>query len=1115
MKQLITLSVAFLLVFGIRKAFAQTYPESMQSSSELQKTFLSPPDEARPRVWWHWMNGNITKEGIRKDLLWMQRAGIGGIHHFDAGLYTPQITEQKLDYMTPAWQEAFGYAVHLADSLGMELAVASAPGWSATGGPWVKPQDAMKKLTWREMILEGGKLFSGQLLAPYTETGPFLNVTAISSFPSGVEHSVPSYYKDIAVLAIRLSPKERSLKEMQAKVTSSGGQFNIQQLTDNDLQTFSSLPIDTTNGYAWIQYTFLEPQTIRAVSLAETRLRYNFEANPPECPNSLWASEDGILFKEVAKIPLGVERQTITIPPTTAKYFQVRIENPKEDDFFAFMGISNPAPLFTNVSEFILYTVPRINHSEEKTGFAAPHDMEQYPTPCTTTDDVTAIQDVIDLTDLVDETGHLTWNVPEGKWKVIRMGYSLIGKENHPAPPEATGLEVDKMNPEAWTTYFRHYLDMYREAAGGLLGQQGVQYILTDSYEAGSATWTPALADEFVRRRGYELLPWMPVLTGHIIGSTKESEQFLRDWRKTLGELLAENYDLLTTIVQQEYGMKGRYSESHENGRLYLVDGMDVKRTATVPMGALWAPGTVTAGPTETMSVADIRESASVAHIYGQNLVAAESMTAIGSEAQAWSYAPDNLKSTIDTEYANGLNRVVVHTSVHQPVDDKLPGLSMMVFGQWFNRHDTWAEQARAWTDYMARSSYLLQQGRFVADIVYYYGEDNTITGLFGHGLPAIPSGYEFDFINADALLRLLSVEDGCLKTPSGMQYRILVLDENARRMSLPVLRKIAALADAGAVICGQRPEIPIGRMDDTDEWYELVERTWASGRNNVSTGTINQTLERLNIGPDLSSDYSSQIRYVHRTLPDAEIYWVNKPDLENAKIEASFRVTGKRPQVWRPENGTVEEVSYSIENGYTRISLSLLPNDAVFIVFEEEARQISEQIPEHHDTLIARVDTPWSVEFQSKYDTANKVQFDSLISYTEHPDARIRYFSGTAIYRNTITLETSQLKGNGRLFLDLGEVKNLAEVFVNGRSLGILWKSPFITEATEALVAGENELEIRVTNLWVNRLIGDQQPEVQSRVTYSTFPFFHTDSPLLPSGLLGPVGILKREYEL
>lgn len=1111
MKRMITLAVLLHLAVGTGKVFAQSHTGDAQTSSELRDAFLSPPAEARPRVWWHWMNGNVTKDAIRKDLLWMEQAGIGGIHHFDAGLYTPQITEQKLDYMTSPWKDAFGYAAHLADSLGMEMAVASAPGWSSTGGPWVKPQDGMKKLTWRELTLKGGKRFSDLLPAPYTETGPFLNVTAISSFPSGVTHTIPSHYKDIAVLAIRLSPTERSMEDLHAEVSSSGGQFDVRQLTDNDLQTFSALPIDTVAGYAWIQYAFPEPQMIKAVSLAETRLRYNFEANPPECPNSLWASTDGINFTEVAKIPVGVERQTITVPPTTAKYFQIRIANPVADDFFAFMAITHPAPLFTNVSEFVLYTTPRINHSEEKTGFSAPHDLEQYPTPYAIANEIVKKGDVIDLTALVDKMGILTWNVPEGSWKILRMGYSLIGKENHPAPPEATGLEVDKMDPEAWTAYFRHYLNMYRDAAQGLLGQRGVQYVLTDSYEAGSATWTPALMQEFALRRGYELLPWMPVLTGHIIGSAEESEQFLRDWRKTLGELLAENYDRLTTLVQQEYNMKGRYTESHENGRLYLVDGMDAKRTATIPMGAFWAPGTINAGPTEAMSVADLRESASVAHIYGQNLVAAESLTAIGSDAQAWSYAPGNLKGTIDTEFANGLNRVVIHTSVHQPVDDKLPGLSMMVFGQWFNRHETWAEQARTWTDYIARTSYMLQQGRAVADIVYYYGEDNTITGLFGHGLPDIPSGYEFDFINADALLRLLSAKDGRLVTPSGMSYRMLVLDENAKRMSLPVLRKIAKLVDMGVVICGQIPYIPLGRIDNTDEFRELVAHIWESGRSNVFTNfPIEKILESIGMSPDFIYDYQKPLRYVHRTLPTAEIYWVNKPDSTYAIVEALFHVTGRKPQVWHPENGKIENVSYSIENGYTKVALKMVPNDALFIIFEEETSQSIAYVEDFQESTILQISSPWTVEFQVERGAPAEAKFDTLISYTEHPDTGIKYFSGTATYHNTIRLEPSHLQGEERLLIDLGEVKSLAEVIVNDRSLGILWKAPFTIDATDALKVGENRLEIRVTNLWVNRLIGDAQSNVSEKITYTTFPFFQADSPLLPSGLLGPVNVLK-----
>lgn len=295
-----------------------------------------------------------------------------------------------------------------------------------------------------------------------------------------------------------------------------------------------------------------------------------------------------------------------------------------------------------------------------------------------------------------------------------------------------------------------------------------------------------------------------------------------------------------------------RYTESHENGRVFVVDGMDVKRMAAIPMSAMWVQTAMAAGSTLNMARADIRESASVAHIYGQNLTAAESLTTVGMSENAWSYHPENLKPTADLELANGVNRFVIHTSVHQPLDDKLPGFGLCPIGQWFNRHDTWAEQAKAWTDYLSRSSHMLQQGEFVADVVYYYGEDNNITALFGDKLPDVPKGYEYDFINPHALINLLSVKGGKLVTPSGMSYPLLVLDDNARKMSLPVLRKIAHLAREGATISGAKPEMVASLNDDPQEFQRLVDEVWGSGKTNVHAGkSIQEVLSTLEIKPD------------------------------------------------------------------------------------------------------------------------------------------------------------------------------------------------------------------------------------------------------------------------
>ena len=361
-------------------------------------------------------------------------------------------------------------------------------------------------------------------------------------------------------------------------------------------------------------------------------------------------------------------------------------------------------------------------------------------TPSVSASDVINKKEVIDLTSKMQPDGKLNWTPPAGHWIILRLGYSLTGKKNHPASPEATGLEVDKLSAEHCKAYFENYLDQYKDATGGLMGKKGLQYMITDSWEAGTLNWTDSMMIDFKNRRGYDMIPWLPVLTGHIVESAEASDSFLWDFRKTIADLTAENhYDQLTTLLH-ERGM-GRYTESHEGGRALVADGMEVKRKADIPMSATWTPQIVGSNDISTVYKADVRESASVAHIYGQNLVAAESMTAYGTP---WAWSPELLKPTADMELASGVNRFVIHCSVHQPVFDKIPGLGLGPYGQWFTRHETWAEQAWAWTTYLARNSYMLQQGKFVADVAYFYGEDNNITALFGDKLPDVPSGYNY-----------------------------------------------------------------------------------------------------------------------------------------------------------------------------------------------------------------------------------------------------------------------------------------------------------------------------------------------------------------------------------
>ena len=438
---------------------------SGETLAQLEEGFANPPREARPYLWWHWMNGNITKEGIRKDLLWMDRVGIGGFHHFDAGIGVPQIVENRLIYMKEDWKDAFRYAIALGDSLGMEMTVASSPGWSCTGGPWVKPEDAMKKIVWREMYIPGGARFEGKLPEPFRKTGNF------QSFRNNVAEE---YYEDIAYIALKVPAEDRPLSGMEAKVTSSGGHFTLEQLANDDLADAELLP-EGKDGFAWIAYEFPEPVSFRAVSSVDGRQRHWPYLFPASFDVSLEKSDDGKVYTEVVKIPSTTcRRSTVSFPEAKAKYFRLRV--------------NNTGGKGAMVSEFNLYPVGRVNHAEEKAGFCAPHDIHDYPTQT----DGSFVEQVVDLKEFVKDDV-LAWDVPEGNWKVLRIGYSLNGHKNAPAPPEATGLEVDKLDPAAWSRYFHNYLDMYKEATGGMIGERGIQYILTDSYEAGCQNWSPVM----------------------------------------------------------------------------------------------------------------------------------------------------------------------------------------------------------------------------------------------------------------------------------------------------------------------------------------------------------------------------------------------------------------------------------------------------------------------------------------------------------------------------------------------------------------------------------------------------------------------------------------------
>jgi hypothetical protein len=385
--------------------------------------------------------------------------------------------------------------------------------------------------------------------------------------------------------------------------------------------------------------------------------------------------------------------------------------------------------------------------------------------------------------------------------------------------------------------------------------------------------------------------------------------------------------------------------------------------------------------------------------------------------------------------------------------------------------------------------------------------------------LPEVPAGYNYDFVNADALVNKLTVAGGRIVTATGMSYRLLALDANSRHMSLPVLRKIRDLVNAGAAVVGPKPVESPSLSDDQGEFQAIADQIWTSpGKGKVyATQTVAEALAAAQVMPDFEytkPQTGANLLFVHRTLPDGEIYWVNNRANRTEDLDAAFRVTGKAAEIWHPDTGKTEPASYKISGGRTTVSLRLEPADAVFVVFRKAAAATSRTVAAPVETSLSTVEGPWELAFQADRGAPARITLDKLSSWHENSDTGVKYFSGTGTYTKTIQAPAGWFKIGTRLLLDLGDIKNLAEVTVNGQPLGVLWKTPFQVDVTDALQPGANALQVKVTNLWVNRLIGDRQPDAAKKYTYTTQQFYQAGSPLLPSGLLGPVRIVRSAAE-
>lgn len=1083
----------------------QSIPDH-QKIRALQDEFRNPPDSARALVYWHWADSNISRSGITNDLEWLRDKGLAGVQLFDVSVGSGQTVDEPAVILGERWMDMLGHALSEANRLELEFNIHASPGWSQTGGPWVSPQQAMKKLVWSETLVQGGGQTEITLNAPPRAPGFFQDLNPPFAAGETAEDRVgdpifeDGFYQDQFVFALPMSEDALALQNTSPKVSFNNETVDEAELQDGKFST--GLKIARIDGTAEIQISFEAPVTIGALTFSTIG----------DMPNGTLESlaENGE-WQELAILP-GETHELVRIPvstfafaPTKTSKLRVRLNDPRELRPFQAM-LSAGEPESYTVSE-LHWSVGKVHRFEAKAGFEFLYDYLYHPTPRK----VGAIPaaDVIDLTDALDKGGTLRWDAPPGTWKVLRLGYSLTGRKNQPAVDEGTGLEVDKLSSEHVTAYINGFLGPIKSAIDNGLGPNGINHIAFDSWEAKTSNWTPGIFKEFEQRRGYDPRPFAPALTGNVIGSPEASDQFLWDWRRTIGDLIRENHHGVIQRFAEENGM-GVYAQSMGVRMNAMSDGMGMKALANVPMAEFWYEPLDDLDP---RFIADVREASSVANLYGKKFAAAEAFTTFPDKAP-WGQGPRDLKPVADAYFAEGVNRIVFHCYVHQPLEDAQPGLTLWQFGQFLSRHETWADQARGFFDYLARVSHMLQQGQHVADIGIFLGEGAPISVPFWHDHSSYkPSGYDYNYVDVQTLINGLSVEDGVFVSRGGQRFALLVVPDQIPAVSTKVASRLAELAAQGGVIHGSvlasSPSLAEhldGQVSSSVEAFQGSEKT------------VELLLSEQGIAPDFSVRDSQRMKWKHRKTQSADIYFVSNLGDRVWQDQIKFRDKRSFVSLWWPETGSVSSIASQPNALDGPIGLQLMPSESVFVVFTDHPLDGDELASSTDATMSTPIDADWNVMFLDTPDLSMKTE--ALHGWHTSEDERVKYYSGTARYAATIQVENDLLEGSAPIFLDLGKVGQIAEIQVNDEFVGLDWMPPYRVRVDHVLRPGANTLQIDVTNLWANSMIGDRlnpgeplRAEVNSFEPYAGNTAFAllsgrsvSEADLLPSGLIGPV---------
>ncbi|MCJ8210002.1 DNA-binding protein [Mucilaginibacter sp. RS28] len=1097
----------------------------------VTRAFLHPSAAAKPRVLWYWMQGAVTREGITADLEAMKQEGIGAAYLVCIKPpANPPYINPLVVQLTPEWWGMVKFAVQEAGRLGLELGIHDSDGFALAGGPWITPQLSMQKVVSSQTRVKGGTTFTDTLITPA---------------------HYKDYYHDIKILAYPALPGSGVTSYKQVpKVTTSVKDIDPQFLVEKgNKKTFSS------SDPCWIQLGFKEPFTCRSLQIRSAAPNYQAERLTIE------VSDDGKAFRTLTQLKAprhgwqdGDAPVTNVIPTTTARFYRLVYDKEgsepgAEDLDFAKWKQS------LKINAIELSSEPRIHQYEGKTGEV--WRVSERSTALQLPDELCIPKDkIIDLTDKLDKAGRLNWNVPAGDWVVVRIGHTSTGHTNATGGG-GIGLECDKFNPAAAELQFNKWFGEALRQCGPELARKVIKNFYIDSWECGSQNWSDNFAAEFKARRGYDLMAYLPVMVGLPVESATVSEKVLSDVRETIAELVRDKfYGTLAKLAHQN----GCQFNAESVAPTMTSDGLLHYSMVDVPMGEFWLRSPTHDKPN------DMLDAISGGHIYGKNIIQAEGFTELRT---VWDEHPAMLKALADRNLAAGMNRLTFHVNVLNPWLDRKPGMTLDGIGLYFQRDQTWYKPAKAWVEYLTRCQALLQLGHPVTDLAVFTGEEtprrsilpyrlvNTLPGIFGQervateqvrlankGLPlrTIPDGvtssanmadpekwidplrgYQYDSFNKDALLRLAQVKDGKMILPGGAAYNILIvpgdipMNPQAGNISPEVAKKLTALAKQGLkIVLATALEKAPGMSDDAT--VAQAGKELAAYQNVLKGAYQQETFESVGLARDFSATDSAghpvnDLAWAHRQGEGFDLYFISNQQDAGRTVSISLRVGNRVPEIFDPLTGTIQQAKqYRTSSKQTSLTLKFDPSQALFVVLRKPALGKASNKGDNwnHFTPIQTLEQKWQVQFDAKMrGPKSPVVFNGLSDWSKSMNDSVKYYSGTAVYRQQFNFKNS---GSGKTYIDLGKVTNLATVIVNGVDCGNAWTPPYRVDITKALKPGMNQLEIQVTNTWANRIMGDHNQPEEKRLTWTNAPYRLENKALLPAGLLGPVRLLKTD---